>query len=218
MIEINREFINKKIFPAIIYIMFAVGILGHIVPLTHDLMIFLTPFFLFGMGIFVIHPSIVSRDIKTLVWILITYIVTFTTEVVGVKTGLVFGEYIYGSTLGLHLFEVPVVIGFNWVLVVIGAVLVAQKLTKNIYVATFLGGLFSMVFDIFLEPVAIEFDYWTWAGGDIPLQNYVAWFVIAAIFSFIFLKLKVKMRSDLTIHYLFIQAIFFLSLQLSFYL
>lgn len=213
----DKERLKKWIPPAIIYIMFGVGIVGHIVPATHDLMIFLTPFFLFGMGLFVIHPAFINKDLKALSWIFITYLVTFTTEVVGVKTGLVFGEYTYGATLGLHLLEVPVVIGFNWVLVVVGSVLVAKKLTKNIYVASLIGGLISMVFDIFLEPVAIEYDYWTWAGSSIPIQNYIAWFVIAAIFSFAFLKMKVKIRSDLTIHYLFVQALFFLALQASFH-
>ena len=99
--------------PAIIYIMFGVGVIGHIVPLTHDLMIFLTPFFLFGMGIFVIHPTILKKDFKGLSWIFITYLVTFTIEVIGVRTGLVFGKYTYGPTLGSHFLEVPVVIGFN---------------------------------------------------------------------------------------------------------
>ena len=50
--------------PAFIYIMFSVGILGHVLPPTHELMIWLTPFFLFGMGLFVIHPSFINRDLK----------------------------------------------------------------------------------------------------------------------------------------------------------
>jgi putative membrane protein len=202
--------------PVIIYIMFSVGIVGHVVPCTHDLMIWLTPFFLFGMGIFVIHPAFLKKDFKFLTWVLITYAITFSIEALGVETGLVFGEYLYGSTLGPMFLEVPLVIGFNWVLVVVGAVMVAKKYVKNIFIASILGGAIATLFDYFLEPVAIELDYWKWAGGDIPLQNYAAWFVIGTVISFTFLKFKFDHRSDLPIHYLFVQALFFLSLQLSF--
>jgi putative membrane protein len=196
--------------------MFSVGIVGHAVPLTHDLMIFLTPIFLFGMGIFVIHPWIVKKDFKFLAWVAVTYIATFLIEALGTATGAVFGEYSYGSTLGPELLDVPVVIGFNWVLVVVGAVMLAMRYMKNIYAASLLGGAIATVFDYFLEPVAIELDYWTWAGGDIPLQNYMAWFVIGTLISFSYLKLGFKGRSNLPIHYLFVQALFFLSLQLTF--
>ena len=30
-----------------------------------------------------------------------------------------------------------------------------------------------------LEPVAIRLDMWSWAGGNPPLQNYIAWFVVS---------------------------------------
>jgi putative membrane protein len=201
---------------AVIYIMFCVGIIGHSIPMTHDLMIWLTPLFLFGMGIFVLNPAIRKKDIKLLGWIAVTYLLTFFIEVLGVETGLVFGDYNYGSTLGPEVFDVPVVIGFNWVLVVVGAVILSNWFFKNIYIASFAAGLISMVFDIFLEPVAIELDYWTWTGGDIPIQNYIAWFIIAAIFSFAFLKIVGRRDHSLPVHYLFAQAIFFLALQVAF--
>ncbi len=196
--------------------MFSVGIIGHWVPATHDLMISLTPMFLFGMGIYIIHPSILKRDHRFLTWVLITYLITFSIEAIGVATGAVFGEYSYGSTLGLMVLEVPIVIGFNWVLVVVGAVMVAKKISGNIFFASIIGGGLSTLFDFFLEPVAIKLDYWDWSGGSIPVQNYVAWFVIATVFSYSFLKMKLKCRSDLAIHYLFVQALFFISLQISF--
>jgi hypothetical protein len=45
------------------------------------------------------------------------------------------------------------------------------------------------MFDWIMEPVAIRLDYWTWAGGDIPMQNYFAWFVIATVSAFAYRKL-----------------------------
>jgi putative membrane protein len=37
-------------------------------------------------------------------------------------------------------------------------------------------------YDLLLEPVAIKLDFWNWQGGAIPLQNYVAWYVISVVF------------------------------------
>lgn len=208
---------RKRIPALIIYIMFTVGVIGHSISHTLDLMVFLTPFFLLGMGIFVIHSDILGKNHKFLIFLIITYVITFSIEALGVETGLVFGDYVYGTTLGFHVIGVPLVIGFNWVLVVVGSVKVAKKITGNNIFAAILGGSISTTFDYFLEPVAIKMDYWTWAGGDIPIQNYVAWFVIATVFSYIFLKFTVRTRSDLPIHYLFVQSIFFLILQIVFF-
>jgi putative membrane protein len=54
-------------------------------------------------------------------------------EVVGVKTGLIFGEYKYGSTLGIKLFEVPLIIGFNWVFVILGSISISRLITKMFF-------------------------------------------------------------------------------------
>ena len=108
---------RKRIPALIIYIMFTVGVIGHSISHTLDLMVFLTPFFLLGMGIFVIHSDILGKNHKFLIFLIITYVITFSIEALGVETGLVFGDYVYGTTLGFHVIGVPLVIGFNWVLV-----------------------------------------------------------------------------------------------------
>ena len=33
--------------------------------------------------------------------------------------------------------------------------------------------------DLIMEPVAIANQFWSWEGGDVPLYNYVCWFLIA---------------------------------------
>ena len=42
----------------------------------------------------------------------------FIAELIGVETRLVFGNFTYGDTLGYKLYEVPVIIGLNWFLLV----------------------------------------------------------------------------------------------------
>ena len=47
---------------------------------------------------------------------LFCFLLGFSVEYIGVKTGILFGEYSYGENLGLKLFGVPLIIGVNWVI------------------------------------------------------------------------------------------------------
>ena len=196
-----------------LYLIFNVGIFGHLFYPLRDLMLFLTPVTLLLNGTLVLFTSYKGSK-NFLKWIILTSLLTFALEVIGVKTGLVFGEYKYGETLGLKLFEVPLIIGFNWILVILGTISVAQLITKNVLANSLIAATISVVFDIVLEPIAIKLDYWQWSQNVIPIQNYIAWFLIAFISALLFSILKVKMQSGLSKHYLLVQFIFFVSLLL----
>ena len=47
------------------------------------------------------------------------------------------------------------------------------------------------IFDLFMEPAVIKLGYWQWLNGTIPFQNYLAWFVISALFVAAGLKSKI---------------------------
>ncbi|MBN8702967.1 MAG: carotenoid biosynthesis protein [Bacteroidetes bacterium] len=114
-------------------------------------------------------------------------------ELIGVKTGSIFGQYQYGETLGAKLLDVPLVIGVNWCLLLIGSASVANKY-KNYWVKLFVGASLMVALDLLIEPIAVSFNYWSWAGNTIPIQNYVAWWIV----SFILLALVFKMNSYIT--------------------
>lgn len=205
-----KEVLKKHWQIAMVLIMYPVGIVGHIIPYTLPLMIFLTPFVLLGLGLVAISPSIINKNWKLLAWCLVVYIITFSLEAIGVATGLIFGEYLYGSTLGFQLFEVPMVIGFNWVLVVLGAVAVGQRIKNKWYVVLPVAGFLAFGFDLPLEFVAMNLDYWDWALGYPPLHNFAAWVIITIAMAGSFKALKLKLDNDLLlIVYLGIQAVFF---------
>lgn len=201
---------NKEI--AFIYIIFFVGIVGHLYDPLRNLMLLLTPGTLLLTGLIVLFYSYKSSTNNFLLWAAFTYIITFILEVVGVKTGMIFGEYNYGSTLGIKLFDVPLIIGFNWVFVILGSIAISRLMTDNIFLSSIISAFIAFIFDLILEPIAIKLDYWSWSEGIIPIQNYLAWFVIAFIASVFFLKLNLKLRSDISIHYFFIQLVFFIIL------
>ena len=167
-------------------------------------------------------------------------VITLGLEVLGVETGLVFGEYQYGSTFNAQIFSVPWVIGWNWALVIIGSLLFVRDIYMPLFTKygfplldkaglitdkwqpwislfvrfdiAILAGIAAAIFDFVLEPIAIRYDYWSWSGGDVPLQNYAAWFAITFVISLILLRFNVPIRSRLAKDYFFYQFIFFLAL------
>lgn len=201
---------NKEI--TFLYIIFFVGIVGHLYGPLRNLMLLLTPATLLLTGLIVLFYSSKSSTNNFLLWAAFTYIITFLFEVIGVKTGMIFGEYNYGSTLGIKLFDVPLIIGFNWVFVILGSIAISRLMTDNIFLSSIISAFIAFIFDLILEPIAIKLNYWSWSEGIIPIQNYLAWFVIAFIASVFFLKLNLKLRSDISIHYFFIQLVFFIIL------
>ena len=36
-----------------------------------------------------------------------------------------------------------------------------------------------VMLDILIEPVAIQLDFWNWRDIDVPIQNYIMWFLAA---------------------------------------
>lgn len=203
---------NKEIL--FLIIMYFVGLIGHLIPSSRELMITLTPFTLLLTGGVVTYKSFYKSDKIFIYWGLITYLVTFILEVIGVESGLVFGGYSYGDALGFRLMDVPLIIGFNWVLVILGAITISQSFSKNIIVVSILSALFSAMFDYYLEPVAIKLGYWNWENTIVPLQNYFAWFAIAFIFAIVLLKIKSDFNKGIFKEYFIIQFVFFLILNL----
>lgn len=195
-------------------IMYSVGVVGHIIPSAKTLMISLTPFTLLLNGSVTLYFSFQKGNTKLIVWGIIVYIITFSLEVIGVKTGYIFGTYYYGDVLGLKLFHVPMIIGFNWVVIILGAIGIASRIHKSAFQIALLTGTFAVLFDLMLEPVAIKLGYWTWDNGFIPLQNYYAWFGIAFFASLFGSKLKLDLEDSLFIYYFLIQFTFFILLSI----
>ena len=203
--------------PAFIYILFAVGVVCHVLEPTRDLLLTMTPYFLLFMSIIVLLPQALYRNWGLFLWAAPVLLATFMIESIGVGTGLVFGHYDYGPTLGRHLLGVPPVIGLNWVLVMLGAILLSGRMTKKPLPKALLSGALAVIFDLVMEPVAIELDYWTWDNVSVPLQNYVAWGVIAFVISMTYSWAKVDAsgkRGVLLEHFFLVQVLFFTLLNL----
>jgi len=200
-------------------IFYLVGILGHLMPLTRPLMLTLTPGFLALFGILAALPSLKEGGWKFLWWLLPAYLFTFGLEALGVATGLIFGAYNYGPVLGPMVLQVPVVIGFNWVLVVLGAIQWGRRIplgrfTGKTWVTAVFAAVVCVFFDWIMEPLAIGLNYWTWESGVIPLQNYLSWGLIAAVTAIFHSRVAPRETGIFAGGYLVIQTIFFLALRI----
>jgi putative membrane protein len=63
-----------------------------------------------------------------------------------------------------------------------------------------------------MEPAAVNLGFWSWEGGQIPLLNYISWFLISLFLLAVFALMKMKPHAFAS-NLLLIQAAFFLVLR-----
>jgi uncharacterized membrane protein len=189
-------------------VIYAVGIVtvlsGHA-----DSLMKLTPYnLIFATVILLYNAEGFNR--RFIIWFSVVAVSGYLLELIGIKTGLVFGEYSYGSGLGIKLFDVPLIIGINWAILVFATAALFQRFGWPIWLKAAASATIMVAYDFLLEPVAIRFDFWNWAGGSIPLQNYAAWWLIAFFMllgAFYFVN---NLKNRLAIYVIGIQSLFFI--------
>lgn len=139
-------------------------------------------------------------------------VVGFMSEVVGVHTGLLFGDYTYGASLGTKVWDVPLLIGLNWLMLVYTTGHLTNLTRFHWFAKALLGALLMVLLDFFLEPVAVEFDFWDWQGGIIPWSNYAGWLGVALLLHIYFQLAPIYKQNRLAPYVYLIQVIFFVSL------
>lgn len=200
--------INWKWLLALVIIVYAVGVTGFLLPNFRGDIIGATPFNLLFCLLILLAAHKGNAPVL-LLWAVFTGVGGYFVEVAGVKTGILFGEYEYGPALGFKIFDVPIMMMVNWLsLTYMSAILVSSL--KSVWIKSILGALIMVAYDVFLEPVAVYFDMWTWSGGEIPLQNYLAWAVFGFVFQILFHRIPIKSQNKLVPWVFAIQLLFFL--------
>jgi len=146
---------------------------------------------------------------KTVLMAALAFLTGFFIEVAGVETKVIFGVYWYGETLGPKLWDVPLAMGVNWLLLVfcIGSFVANKRwplLLKALVSALLMVGL-----DVLIEPMAIRLDFWDWEGGIIPLRNYIAWFGVSFALFLAYHGLKFPTANKTAFGLFVIQILFF---------
>lgn len=145
---------------------------------------------------------------KIIVWVTV-FCLGMLVEILGVQTGTIFGEYYYGSNLGAKFMGVPYLIGVNWAVLAFITAGIGKRLTDHFFLALFIGASLMVLLDLFLEPMAAIFDFWHFKNGVVPIQNYLAWFLIALLFQFFIRKTMAIQSTNFSIHLFLSQVAFF---------
>ncbi|MDO1445638.1 carotenoid biosynthesis protein [Rhodocytophaga aerolata] len=140
----------------------------------------------------------------------ITFLAGYFVEVAGVHTGAIFGHYQYGQALGIKLWDVPLLIGLNWLVLVYCTGVITHKLPVPVAVKIIVGALLMVAMDYLIEPVAIRHTWWTWQGESVPLQNFSGWFISALVLLTFFHILRFGKNNSLAPLVYVIQFLFFL--------
>jgi len=205
----------KRIAVAAIIVFHLVGLVGFVVPALQPYFTKLVPFHLLLMfAIIIVTYNANSK--RLLLFISGVFLCGYLVEVLGVHTGKIFGSYQYGATLGYKIATVPILMGVNWVILIfsVGQMMKSLKI-RNSIVASFLGAVILIIFDYFLEPVAMKFDYWQWDRKEIPVQNFVAWFIVSVILLKFYYALGLKQQKYIGVAMFISQFIFFVVLYMT---
>jgi putative membrane protein len=164
---------------------------------------------------------------KSLYWfIALCFTTGIVTEMAGVNTGLLFGDYTYGLAMGQKILGVPYLIGILWFVTVYSAGSVTEwifvktrpNMNHDAYLIIFgkivFAALITTIFDYALEPAAIALGYWTWySANEVPFFNYLCWFFISGFLLtpyFIYRHLSRKVNL-FAVALFFIQFVFFVA-------
>jgi uncharacterized membrane protein len=132
----------------------------------------------------------------------------FGSELIGIHTGYLFGDYVYGPVLGPKLWEVPLVIGVNWFILSYLTGSVFHRIPNDFY-AAFLGASAMTALDYILEPVAVNLEFWAWKWEEIPLANYASWFAVAFVIHLIWRKANFEKYNPIASFLLITWILFF---------
>ncbi|MBX2840819.1 MAG: carotenoid biosynthesis protein [Flammeovirgaceae bacterium] len=208
-----RNYFNLRRSTLLIILIHSVGVLGILSPL-QSIVLPLTPFsILISFLLFINHYSELKK--RMVGFIIFVILLGFLIEFFGVKTGFPFGDYTYGKTLGLSLWNIPLIIGINWAMLVLGFCNVLSGLKMNNFVKSFLGASLMVGIDFLIEPVAIQCDFWGWAGDEIPIENYLGWFFVSFLFFAIYYYKIRSPKNQLGIVLIAVQVSFFLLLNIA---
>jgi uncharacterized membrane protein len=135
----------------------------------------------------VLHCAAAEGGRFTAEFFTISAVVSYCMEEAGVRTGLLFGPYHYGDTLGAKLGDVPAIIPLAWFMMVYPCWVVARTLLRGTEMRTMVGlamlslaaALVMTGWDMVMDPGMAAAHNWVWEqGGEyfgVPLRNYFGW-------------------------------------------
>ncbi len=201
---------NPVFLKRFLVVLYAAGLFGMHLPATAALFTSLVPLTLWFTA-FICVVYFPKPSFQAYVFLGLLAIAAWYLEVQGVRTGQIFGVYSYGKTLGFQLAKVPITIGLNWLVLVLATSALVEEwnIVGKISKAAIGAGLMTAL-DFLIEPVAVHFDFWTWAGVQVPAQNFIAWWFASFLFHLAYQNTPFPSKSSLFRLIAALQFLFFL--------
>jgi putative membrane protein len=146
-----------------------------------------------------------------LLFVTVAFTVGMLVEISGVNTGLPFGAYYYTPKFGTQVLGVPLIIGFNWVLLSYCCGILVQLYFSNNVMKIVAASMAMLAIDLLLEPFAIRYTFWVWKEGTPPMQNFLSWFVVSLPIQWVFCKQMAGSSNRISSAYLLILVAFLLT-------
>lgn len=139
-------------------------------------------FFIFA----VCHAAVQLGTRSMLVFLGITFGVSFIFETIGVLTGLIYGPYYYTNRLGLKLGVVPFLIPLAWFMMIYASYAIVRAFAGTprqsflgIVWLALLGAMAMTAWDLGMDPQMVARGHWVWTAGGayfgIPVRNFAGW-------------------------------------------
>jgi uncharacterized membrane protein len=211
--SINRYF-NQYLWIKIIFVLFTLSIgIYSISNLTGQNLFFpldvLSSLWMhFAFTFVLLHSALTLGNKKTALFFALSLFLGFFSEFLGVKYGLFFGHYYYLSPFFFD--AVPLMTPISWSIIIYMCYGVTNfilqfaggkkpNLRDNwlrifimIIVLSSVDGLCAMNLDMIIDPIAVlpSVAAWVWIGGgpyfDVPISNFIGWFMVVFVATFIF--------------------------------
>ena len=226
----GRRFTKNQIATAIAVLFHIVGLMG-LLFFNRSFFLQFTPGNLLLMLVLLVWTQ-TGKNRWFFIFLISCFLIGFGVEIMGVRTGILFGKYSYGTVMGYKLWDTPLILGVNWFIVAYCSGMSIYRLRnsgidlpalqgargiRGVAVQVIAGGAFlATIYDWQMEPVAIKLGYWRWSGGGaIPPYNYVCWFLVSGLLMSVFQVAKFEKLNKFAVNLMLIQFLFFLLLRLS---
>jgi putative membrane protein len=152
----------------------------------------------------VAHAVVSRGPVRAFAGVLATAGLGFCLELLGVNTGVPFGDYSYGSGLGPRVLGVPVVVALAWTMLAWPAAIAARRLVRGRAARILVGAWALASADLFLDPQLVAAGAWQWRHPSphlpgvptVPLSNLLGWLLAGLLVSAAVQTMAGRPRSD----------------------
>lgn len=213
--EIIRSLSGKvKTITLLLAAFYSVGVAGISISQTREIFILIIPFVVLFSFLFLLlfHEPVFNG--KTASAFIAIALATWIIEAAGVSTGKIFGDYTYGTGLGIKLAGTPLLIGINWLFLAYCTAIIGQSLVKGKVERIVISSVLMVAYDFAMELVAPFLGMWLFSSGTAPLKNYLAWFAIALMIHSALDWSGIRFRNNIAPSVFIVQLFFFLLIAL----